>query len=445
MSLIFGTLLVLGVLITVHEWGHFIVARFFGVRVDVFSIGFGPRLFGVKRGDTDYRVSAVPLGGYVRMAGQDLSEVDSAGPAPTGAPDELASKPRWQRALISFAGPVVNLILPIVLFGVFYWVHGTPYPQYLNQPAVIAGLSQGDPLAKAGVSVGDRIVAVNGVATPTWELADDKILDPANANDQLHLSIQRQSTSRIVDVRTKDLTEPKVLSSYHPIPPVIDQIMKGQAAHRSGMKSGDVVVSVNGAPIANWPEFVDIIQHSNGSALQVGVLRDSKPVTLTMKPEWLPNEEGEYAFRIGIGPKIALAYKRTSFTTAFSSATAETWSGTTRLLATVSKLVTGKLSVKQLSGVVNIADQAGHAVQDGSLAVVNLMAIISLNLGILNLLPIPILDGGNILLLGIEGLLRRDMSMAFKVRFVQAGLVFLLLIFTVVMYNDVMRRLPIHL
>jgi regulator of sigma E protease len=442
MSLIFGTLLVLGVLITVHEWGHFIVARFFGVRVDVFSVGFGPRLFGVKRGDTDYRVSAVPLGGYVRMAGQDLSEVDSAGPAPTGAPDELASKPRWQRALISFAGPLVNLMLPILLFGVFYWVHGTPYPQYLDQPAVIAGLSQSDPLAKQGVSVGDRIVAVNGVDTPTWELADDKILEPAN--DSLHLSIQHQATTRIVDVRAKDLTEPKVLSSYHPIPPVIDQIIKGQAAHRSGLRSGDLVVSVNGAPIGNWPEFVDVVQHSNGNALQVNVLRDSKLVALTMKPEWLPDEEGKYAFRIGISPKIALSYKRTSFATAFSSAMAETWSGTIRLLATVGKLVTGKLSVKQLSGVVNIADQAGHAVQDGSLAIVNLMAIISLNLGILNLLPIPILDGGNILLLGIEGLLRRDMSMAFKVRFVQVGLVFLLLIFTVVMYNDVVRRLPIH-
>jgi regulator of sigma E protease len=442
MSLIFGTLLVLGVLITVHEWGHFIVARLFGVRVDVFSIGFGPRLFGLKRGATDYRVSAVPLGGYVRMAGQDLSEVDSAGPAPTGAPDELTSKPRWQRALISLAGPVVNLILPILLFGVFYWVHGTPYPQYLDQPAVIAGLSQNDPLSRLGVNVGDRIAAVNGVDTPTWEQADDKILDPAN--DLLHLSIEHQGTARIVDVRAKELTDSKALGSYHPIPPVIDQIMKGQAAHRSGMKSGDLVVSVNGAAVANWPEFVDIVQHSNGGSLQVVVLRDSKPVTLNMRPEWIPDEEGKYAFRIGISPKISLAYKTTSFTTAFGSAMEETWSGTVRLLSTVSKLATGKLSVKQLQGVVSIADQAGHAVQDGSLALVNLMAIISLNLGILNLLPIPILDGGNILLLAIEGLLRRDMSMAFKVRFVQAGLVFLLLIFTVVMYNDVMRRLPIH-
>ncbi|GAC1621364.1 MAG: RIP metalloprotease RseP [Candidatus Acidiferrum sp.] len=441
-SIFFGTVLMLGVLITVHEWGHFIVARLFGVRVDVFSIGFGPRLFGVKRGATDYRVSAIPLGGYVRMAGQDLSEVDSAGPAPTGAPDELTSKPRWQRALISLAGPVVNLILPIFLFGVFYWVHGTPYPQYLDQPAVIAGLSQNDPLAHLGVNTGDRIVAVNGVSTPTWEKADEKILDPAN--DLLHLTTEHQGTTRIVDVHAKELADPKVLGSYHPIPPLIDEIAKGDPAHRAGMKSGDLIVSVNDRAIANFPELVDIIQRSNGGPLKVSVLRDAKPVLLTMQAKWISDKDGKFAYRIGIGPKIPVAYKKVSVSTAFGEALQETWSGTVQLLSTVSKLVTGKLSVNQLQGVVSIADQSGQAMERGSLFVVNMMAIISLNLGILNLLPIPILDGGNILLLSIEGLLRRDMSMAFKIRFVQAGLVFLLLVFTVVMKNDIMRRLPFH-
>src|ERR1700676_1071267 len=145
MSLIFGTLLVLGVLITVHEWGHFIVARFFGVRVDVFSIGFGPRLFGVKRGDTDYRVSAIPLGGYVRMAGQDLSEVDSGAKPPTGAPDELMSKPRWQRAMISFAGPAVNLVFPILLLTGLYAIKGEPYPAYLDAPLQVVGVPPAKP------------------------------------------------------------------------------------------------------------------------------------------------------------------------------------------------------------------------------------------------------------------------------------------------------------
>src|SRR5216684_4167844 len=163
MNLLLGVALVLGLMIMIHEWGHFIVARFFGVRVDVFSIGFGPRLFGWKRGATDYRVSALPFGGYVRMAGQDLSEADSGNVAPTGASDELMSKPRWQRALISVAGPAVNLLMPVLLLSGFFWIKGLPYPAYLDETAVIAAMKANDPLAKAGVTVGDRITAINGI------------------------------------------------------------------------------------------------------------------------------------------------------------------------------------------------------------------------------------------------------------------------------------------
>src|SRR5258708_2298295 len=171
LDVLIGTILVLGVMILVHEWGHFIVARFFGVRVDVFSIGFGPRLFGWKRGATDYRISALPLGGYVRMAGQDLSEVDSNDVAPTGAPDELMSKPRWQRILISFAGPAVNLIMPILLLTGVFAVKGVPYPADMDKPAVIAGLNEAHPPRNAGVDAGVKMVEVSVVATPTWEKA----------------------------------------------------------------------------------------------------------------------------------------------------------------------------------------------------------------------------------------------------------------------------------
>src|SRR3989441_8901973 len=175
MNIAIGFILVLGILILVHEWGHFMVARFFGVRVDVFSIGFGPRLFGWKRGATDYRISALPLGGYVRMAGQDLSEVDSNDVAPTGAADELMSKPRWQRILISFAGPAVNLIMPILLLTGVFAIKGVPYPAYLDNPAIIAGLNEVDPLRAAGVVAGDKIVEVNGVATPDWGKTEEEL------------------------------------------------------------------------------------------------------------------------------------------------------------------------------------------------------------------------------------------------------------------------------
>src|SRR5260370_27177372 len=170
-----GMALVFGVLILIHEWGHFIVARLFKVRVDVFSVGSGPRLFGWKRGATDYRVSALPLGGYVRMAGQDLSEVDSNDVAPTGAQDELMSKPRWQRMLISFAGPAVNLVMPILLLTGVFAIKGLPYPAYLDNPPIITGLNEADPLRNAGVAAGDKILEVNGVATPTWAKAEEQL------------------------------------------------------------------------------------------------------------------------------------------------------------------------------------------------------------------------------------------------------------------------------
>ena len=191
MNTLIGIFLVLGLMILVHEWGHFIVARLFGVRVDVFSIGFGPRLFGWKRGATDYRISALPLGGYVRMAGQDLSEVDSSDVAPTGAPDELMSKPRWQRALISFAGPAVNLILPVVLLAGFFVIKGFPYPAYLDKRIVIAGLPGASPLAKAGVHDGDRIIAINDIETSTWSKVNSVLLQTP-ATGTLRFTVEHQ-------------------------------------------------------------------------------------------------------------------------------------------------------------------------------------------------------------------------------------------------------------
>src|SRR5712691_11862175 len=173
LDVLIGTILVLGVMILVHEWGHFIVARLFGVRVDVFSVGFGPRLFGWKRGATDYRVSALPLGGYVRMAGQDLSEVDSGNVAPTGSPDELMSKPRWQRALISFAGPAVNLLMPIVLLTGFFVIRGFPYSAYLDQPVQVVGLPANVAGQPNSLQTGDKLLSLNGVRNPTWDQAQN--------------------------------------------------------------------------------------------------------------------------------------------------------------------------------------------------------------------------------------------------------------------------------
>ena len=443
MNTLIGIFLVLGVMILVHEWGHFIVARFFRVRVDVFSIGFGPRLFGFKWGATDYRISALPLGGYVRMAGQDLSEIDSNDVAPTGGPDELMSKPRWQRALISFAGPAVNLIMPVLLLAAFFAIKGLPYPSYLDKPLVLSGLPQTSPLAKVGLADGDQVVSVNDVPTPTWSKANTFLLQAA-ADGILRFKIDRKGVEQTVEVKAADIrTGDRALGNL-PVPALVGTVERGMPASRAGLKRGDLVVAVNGAPVRSWYDFFDSIRHSNGQILNTTVRRNGSDTNVTIHPVQDKDEEGQVAWRIGVAPGGEWAFKGMTLSASVKEASEETLGATEKLFGVIGRLCSGKLSVKQLRSFVGIASLAGQAVEQGPVDVINMMAMISLNLGILNLLPIPILDGGNILLLTMEAIRRRDFSLAFKERFVQVGLVFLLVFFAYVMYNDVVRLLPIH-
>jgi regulator of sigma E protease len=441
MNTLIGIVLVLGVIILVHEWGHFIVARLFGVRVDVFSIGFGPRLFGVKRGDTDWRVSALPLGGYVRMAGQDMSDVDSGDKPPTGAPDELMSKKRWQRALISFAGPAVNLIFPVLLLGIYYLVSGVPYAAFLNKPVVVSGFpsTQQD---SSGLQVGDKLVALNDVKNPSWERAQS-ILYQSAPGTTFKAEIENNGAQREVNLAVKN--DPYQLPlGFRPIPPAIGEVAPGTPADHAGVQSGDVVRSVNGQSVAYWDQFVDLVRNSGGKTLQLQIERKGQPVNLSITPKQGVTDPSEKNYQIGVVPEPGLAYRRVGPVEALSTATSRTADFVTQTVAVVGKLFSGKVSVKQLQSVVGISRTAGQAVSEGAFAVITFMALISVNLGILNLLPIPILDGGHILLLSLEGIRRRDFSLAFKERFIQVGLVFLLVLIVYVMYNDVMRMLPTH-
>lgn len=445
MSWILGVVLVLGVMILVHEWGHFAMARLFKVRVDVFSIGFGPRLFGWKRGATDYRLSALPLGGYVRMAGQDMSEMDSGDKPPTGAPDELMSKPRWQRALISFAGPAVNLLFPILLLTGLYAIKGEPYPAYFDAPLQVVGIPAKVSPGSEIFRLGDKIVTMATVQNPTWEQAD-RLLGNASPGTHLALEIENSDGRRKADLQipSKDSEQLGQVFGYAPIAPVIDEVTTGYPADRAGLQVGDKIVSVNGQDIHLWGQFVDRVRGSGGSPVSLAIDRkgQTKQVTITPEKEALP--QGGSAYVIGVGVKEELRYRTMPFTQAVTVAGEKTYDTIAGTLGVVGKLVSGKVSIKQLQGPVGISGEASKAVKRGSVSVIFLMVLISVNLGILNLLPIPILDGGNILLLAIEGGLRRDLSLAFKERYIQVGLVFLLVVFAIVMYHDVLRRLPIH-
>ena len=445
MNWLLGVGLVLGVMILVHEWGHFVMARIFKVRVDVFSIGFGPRLFGWKRGATDYRLSALPLGGYVRMAGQDLAEMDSGDKPPTGAPDELMSKPRWQRALISVAGPAVNLVFPILLLTGLFAIKGEPYFAYLDSPLKIVGLSEKATPEVTPFRVGDRVLSIQGIQNPTWEQAE-RILSEAAPGSRVAADVEGSDGRRSVQVAIpgKDSEQLGQILGYAPIAPVVDEVSTGYPADRAGMEVGDRIVSVNGQPIELWGQFVDKVRASGGSPVALSVERNGQKKQINVTPQKEPVPRGDSLYVIGVSMREDYRYKRMPFGEAVSIASAKTGETIAGTVAVVGKLVSGKVSIKQLQGPVGISGEAGKAVKRGSVSVISLMVLISVNLGILNLLPIPILDGGNILLLAIEGGLRRDLSMAFKERYIQVGLVFLLVVFAIVMYHDVLKRLPIH-
>jgi regulator of sigma E protease len=442
MNTIIGMILVLGVIILVHEWGHYIVARFFGVRVDVFSIGFGPRLFGFKRGDTDWRFSALPLGGYVRMAGQDLTDIDSGDQKPTGAPDELMSKKRWQRALISAAGPAVNLIFPVLLLGVYYTAVGLPRDSALSKPVIVAGLPASQLNNPSGLQVGDTLLSINGVKNPTWEDAQ-KISMQSAPGSTLKLMVSNNGTTREVDLPSSSNPYQRTFG-YSPIPAIIGEVALGTPADRAGLRDGDLVRAIDGQKIQYWDQFVDLVRNSGGKTLQLDVDRKGKNLSLSVTPQKGLSEGAENAYQVGMLPEFAVSYEHVGPVQALKASSLQTASFVTQTIDVVGKLVSGRVSVKQLQSVVGISRTAGQAVAQGAYAVVGFMALISVNLGILNLLPIPILDGGHIVLLSLEGLRRRDFSLAFKERFIQVGLVFLLALIVYVTYNDVARMLTHH-
>ncbi|HYL09808.1 MAG TPA: RIP metalloprotease RseP [Candidatus Acidoferrales bacterium] len=432
MSTLIGIVLVLGTMILVHEVGHFIAAKLFGVRVEVFSIGFPPRLWGIRRGGTDYRLSAIPLGGYVKMAGDNASEER------TGAPDEFLSKPRWQRAFIAFAGPAVNLLMPLLLLGVYFVAVGVPYPAFEDRPVEVIALAKNSP---EGLNVGDRVIEVNGLKNPTWGQALGQVnqLSPGAA---LHVIAEKDGVQR-------SLTLPVINSGgsdwpfgYAPIPPIVHRVEPGMPAHRAGLKPNDRVTSINGMSIASWSQLTESVRHSEGKPVVMGIRRGNENLTLSMTPQRGVNQQGDPVYQLGILVKSDTAYRRDGLLPSMEFAFSATANITEETLGVLARLFTGKLSLRQLQSVVGIAHESGAAVKEGSFQVVFLMALISVNLGVLNLLPIPILDGGHILLLAIEGSLRRDLSLAFKERFVQVGFVFLLVILSIVMYFDVARLLP---
>ncbi len=426
---------VLGIMILVHEFGHYAAAKFFGVRVDVFSIGFGKRLAGFRRGETDYRLSALPLGGYVKMAGENPLESRS------GAPDEFMSHPRWQRFVIAIAGPAMNVLLAIALLTAVFMVH-YERPQFFDQPAVVGWVLDNSPAAKAGIEQGDRIVRIDGEQNPTWEDVILKVM--ISPKQPIDIAIQRGK-----DVLQKQI-QPQSEGSdeygsvgWQPDQPVtVTELGANMPAIKAGVHLNDEIAAVNGQPMRSVFSLIHYLQQNGDKPVVVTVIRNGNPINLTMTPVQT-DENGQKGYRLGFLISGPMRVEKLPFAGALNQSLQENKRYSLLMIDLLHKLVERKASIKQFDGPIGIARASGDAArQPGWTPLLGLMAMISLNLGIINLLPIPILDGGVIMLLIIEAIMRRDISMRIKERIYQTAFVFLVLFAVVVIYNDLMKALP---
>ncbi len=426
--------LVLGVMILVHELGHYAAAKYFGVRVEVFSIGFGKRMAGFRRGDTDYRISALPLGGYVKMAGENPLESRS------GAPYEFMSHPRWQRFVIAIAGPAMNILFAIALLTCVYMVH-YEHPVFLDQPAVVGWVMENSPAAKAGVEPGDRIVRIDNQQQPTWE---DVILKVMVAPKQpVDVALQRgnQVLERRVQPEVEGSDQVGIVGWVPDQPLTVTELEPNMPAAGAGLKLGDELIALNGVPMKSLFSVIHYLQENGAKPVDVTVLRDGGQRHFTMTPVQTGDGDRK-TFRLGFRSE-PVRIDKLPFAQALNRSLEENKKYSLLIVDLLHKMIQHKASIKQMEGPIGIARASGDAVrQPGWTPLLGLMAMISLNLGVINLLPIPILDGGLILLLIIESIMRRDISMRIKERIYQTAFVFLLLFFAVVIYNDLMKALP---
>jgi regulator of sigma E protease len=420
---------VLGVLVFVHELGHFLAAKRVGIRVLKFQLGFNPTVVSFRRGDTEYSIGALPLGGYVKMAGENPEDTR------TGRSDEFLSKTKWQRFQVLIMGPVMNIALALVLTAVVLY-QGVEKGAYEDQPPVVGVVTPDSVAARADIKPGDRIVSVAGRPVNTWEqflvavgTKPDREIEIGLLRDGLEQT--RKVTPSVVRQSRFEFGDVGVLPKVHPF---VRSVQPGGAAEKAALKNGDIVLAVNDQPITFSYQLKDAIAKHPEQPITLTILRDGQQQTIHATPARNGNEGllgigiGDETVKIkpGVGQAITISveknieYARLIFQTLWG-------------------LVTRETSPKQLMGPVAIAQLSGEAASLSWIALFSLMASISLNLGLLNLMPIPVLDGGHIFIMALEGLARRDFSMRVKEKMLLAGFVLILMLMVTVIYNDLTR------
>jgi regulator of sigma E protease len=420
---------VLGIIIFVHEFGHLITAKAFGMRVFIFSFGFGKRLFGFKWGDTDIRVSAIPLGGYVKLEGEPedhLSEDTSA----LGDGRDFTSRPRWQRLLVYLAGPAMNAVLTIAVLSVFYTM-GTAMDAARYDRPIVGAVDPGSPAAAAGLQPGDEILAIDGEPVENWDEANYHIV--LRPDRELELTVRRAGEERRVTVRSGS-TSPDHAGTIGVFPLVrIGRVIEGQPAAEAGLRPDDAILRINGQPIKSFADIPPLVARSADKALDLEVYRDGQVIHIPVTPR--PTNEG---VKIGIAPKTVL--KKFGPLRAAGEAAGTTWEMTKQTFDVIRRLVTLQLSPKTMMGPLGIAQASGDAARSGPASLFFLVAVISLQVGILNLFPLAPLDGGHMAILLGEAILRRDFSVTVKTWIMNAGALVIFLLIGFVLYSDLSKQ-----
>lgn len=416
-------LIVIGVLVFVHELGHFIMAKRAGVRVEKFSLGMGPKIFGYKKGDTEYVLSWLPLGGYVKMAGENPDE------EPTGDPGEFQSKSVRQRALIAATGPLTNIVLAFIIMPLVFMV-GT----YSEGPAKVGYVEPKSPAEASGFMAGDVLVEINGRSIGDWSKALSLIA--VNPDTELNVTVERGGEKKTLALRPEAATELKIgMSGLIPdMPAEIGKLKPGFPAELAGIKPNDKILAVDGKTVYHWNQFSSLVRDSKGKKLSLTILRDGSRMDLAMTPK---EDGGRYV--IGVEPVVRMVFKRYGFFESLQLGFGKTLEAIDLTLITLKKLVTFDLSIKTLGGPVMIAQMSGQAASAGLSAFLSLLAMISISLGILNLLPIPVLDGGLLLFLLIEAIRKKPLQRKTMEIAQSVGAVLLITLIAVVSYNDVVR------
>lgn len=440
-------LVLIGVMILVHELGHYWAARFFDVKVETFSFGFGPRLFGFRRGETDFRFSAILFGGYVKMAGDYVNSGGEQNAETSAAdPRSLYAKPRWQRMIIAFAGPAINIVLAVVLLGGLFMVH---YPKVPTPVDPIVGFVTPDgAAAKAGIMEGDQLVQLDNKTDPTWE--DVAYKEFASARKPMEVWVSRKGER--LHFTVTPVYDERIGAGYagwgQETDVEVAAVVEGMDAQRIGIRPGDILISANGQPLRSTSKLHELIRDGNGAPVDIVYARRAKDKSqpeqtfhALVKPARRDSDPQD-RWMIGVQLQPRLDVISLPLPEAFVESCKQNTQSAKLIFKFLEGMIERRMSPKSLEGPIRIAQFAGDAAREGPASFFGLMAAVSLNLAVFNLLPIPILDGGVMLLLFVEMLLRRDLDLRVREAVVRVGFVFLMMVVVFVLYNDISKILP---